>query len=203
MGKRESAPEVNAGSMADIAFLLLMFFLVTTVIETDSGLDRMLPRSDGESIEYKQRNILPILVDEQGRLLVNEELTELKDLKDIAIAFYDNGGSREEGAFCDYCQGERNLTSSENPQKAVIVLSTKRETSYGAYIAAQNELVAANSSLRNREANRLYKTDYTLMDLEYRNPQTSKEQKKILAERIKNIQSMFPLNISESELKNQ
>lgn len=203
MGKRESAPEVNAGSMADIAFLLLIFFLVTTVIETDSGLNRMLPRMDGEPIEYKQRNILPILVDEEGQLLVNEELTELKDLKDKAIAFSDNGGSREEDAFCDYCQGERNPTSSENPQKAVIVLSTKRETIYGAYIAAQNKLVAANNALRNREANRLYKTNYTLMDLEYRNPQTSRGQKKILAERIKNIQSMFPLNISEAELKNQ
>jgi len=202
MGKRESAPEVNAGSMADIAFLLLIFFLVTTVIETDSGLDRMLPPKDGETIEYKQQNILPILVDEQGQLLVNDELMAIKDLRSKVIAFVDNGGSREEGAFCDYCKGARNPHSSENPQKAVIVLSTTRETSYGAYIAAQNELVAANNSLRNREANRLYKTDYTLMDLEYRNPQTSKEQKKILAERIKNIQSMFPLNISEAELKN-
>lgn len=203
MGKRESAPEVNAGSMADIAFLLLIFFLVTTVIETDSGLGRMLPRMDGEPIEYKQRNILPILVDERGQLLVNNEITDIKDLKEVAIGFLDNGGSREEGAFCDYCKGERNLSSSENPQKAVIVLSTKRETSYGAYIAAQNELVAANNSLRNREVKRLYKTEYTLMDLEYRNPQTSEEQKKILAERIKNIQSMFPPNISEAELKNQ
>ena len=203
MGKRESAPEVNAGSMADIAFLLLIFFLVTTVIETDSGLDRMLPRVDDIIIDYQRRNILPILVDEQGQLLVNDELTELINIKDIAITFLDNGGSRERGAFCDYCKGERNPSSSDNPQKAVIVLSTKRETSYGAYIAAQNELVAASNSLRNREANRLYKTDYTLMDKEYRNPQTSKNRKKVLAKRIKNIQSMFPLNISEAELKNQ
>lgn len=203
MGNRESTPEVNAGSMADIAFLLLIFFLVTTTIETDSGLDRMLPRMDGEPIEYKQRNTLPVLVDEQGQLLVNEELTEIKNLKEITIAFLDNGGSREEDAFCDYCKGERDPGSSENPQKAVIVLGTKRETSYGAYIAVQNEIVAAYNILRDREANRLFKMDYTLMDSEYRKPQTDRVQKELLGKRIKTIQKMFPLNISEAELKNQ
>jgi len=66
MGKRESAPQVNAGSMADIAFLLLIFFLVTTTIETDAGLNRMLPRDDGEIIEYEQRNILSVLIDDKS-----------------------------------------------------------------------------------------------------------------------------------------
>lgn len=203
MGKRESVPQVNAGSMADIAFLLLIFFLVTTTIETDAGLNRMLPRDDGELIEYKQRNILSVLIDDKGEMLVNEVLIAPKNLKELVIEFIDNGGAEMEGAFCDYCQGNRIETSSENPGKAVVVLSTQRETSYGAYIAVQNEIVAAYNVLRNREANRLFKMDYTFMDEQYRNSQTSKTQKKLLGERIRTIQKMFPFNISEAELKNQ
>ena len=203
MGKRESAPEVNAGSMADIAFLLLIFFLVTTVIETDSGLYRMLPRTDNVIVEYKKRNVLPILLNSEGRLLVNDRITDIKELREIAIAFLDNGGNSEaDNFFCDYCLGKRNPASSENPQKAIIALSHERKTNYGTYISVQNELVAAYNILRNREANRLYKMDYTLMESEYGNPQTDVSRKEILGARIRKIQSMFPLNISEAELKN-
>ena len=203
MGKRESAPEVNAGSMADIAFLLLIFFLVTTTIETDAGLNRMLPQLDGDSKEHHQRNVFTVLLNNQGSMLVNGDITELKDLKEKAIAFIDNGGSDQEESYCDYCKGARSQTSSDHPREAIIVLNTQRETNYGHYISAQNELVAAYNFLRDREANRLYNIDYKSMDERYRNPQTGNEEKGILAERIKNIQSKFPLNISEAVIKNQ
>lgn len=203
MGKRESAPEVNAGSMADIAFLLLIFFLVTTTIETDVGIERKLPRLDGEKIEHHQRNILSVLIDNEGKIMVGENLIEPKDLQQLVTSFVDNGGARVDGSFCDYCQGERSSTSSDNPAKAIVSLQSQRETSYGTYIAVQNEIVAAYNKLRNRESNRLYKTTYTQMDKDYNNPETSKEQKKVLQERIKTIRNMFPLNISEAELKNQ
>ena len=71
---RRSSPQVNAGSMADIAFLLLIFFLVTTTIETDSGINRKLPPMD-ELIDppiIKEKNIFTVVVNKYDQLLVEE-----------------------------------------------------------------------------------------------------------------------------------
>ena len=86
MAKR-SAPEVNAGSMADIAFLLLIFFLVTTTIEKDSGINRKLPpiEETEEDVVIKQKNIFTVLLNGKDQLLVEEELMELKDLRAAGI----------------------------------------------------------------------------------------------------------------------
>ena len=81
---RRSAPEVNAGSMADIAFLLLIFFLVTTTIETDSGINRKLPPMD-EVVDppiIKQKNIFTVVVNKYNQILVEEELMNLFSNKD-------------------------------------------------------------------------------------------------------------------------
>ena len=76
MPRRKGAPEVNAGSMADIAFLLLIFFLVTTTIETDAGLDRMLPPLEPPENPpvIKQKNIFTVNINKNGQLLVEENL---------------------------------------------------------------------------------------------------------------------------------
>jgi len=150
MAKR-SAPEVNAGSMADIAFLLLIFFLVTTTIEKDSGINRKLPPiqpPDQEPVILKQKNIFTVLINGKDQLLVEDELMELKDLRKAAIEFLDNGGD----GSCTYCKGKKNPSSSDNPDKAIISLKNERETSYAAYISVQNELVGAYNDLRNRRA---------------------------------------------------
>ena len=149
MAKR-SAPEVNAGSMADIAFLLLIFFLVTTTIEKDSGLNRKLPpiEENEEDVVIKQKNIFTVLLNGKDQLLVEEELMEIKDLRAAAIEFLDNNGD----GTCTYCQGPKNASSSDNPDKAIISLKNDRETSYATYISVQNELVAAYNVLRNRRA---------------------------------------------------
>ena len=149
MAKR-SAPEVNAGSMADIAFLLLIFFLVTTTIEKDSGINRKLPpmEESEEDVIIKQKNIFTVLLNGKDQLLVEEELMELKDLRKAAVEFLDNGGD----GSCDYCRGRKDPKSSDNPDKAIISLKNERETSYAAYISVQNELVAAYNELRNRRA---------------------------------------------------
>ena len=122
---RRAAPEVNAGSMADIAFLLLIFFLVTTTIETDSGINRKLPPTD--EIEdppiIKERNIFTVVVNKDNRLLVEEELMDIKDLRKSAIEFLDNGGGKGDES-CSYCQGKRNPKSSDNPEKAIIEPAT-------------------------------------------------------------------------------
>ena len=120
MAKR-SAPEVNAGSMADIAFLLLIFFLVTTTIETDSGLNRKVPPLE-EQVEQaitREKNIFTVLVSKNDQLLVEEKLADIEDLRSLAISFLDNGGGVGDEA-CEYCQGERNESSSDNPDKAII-----------------------------------------------------------------------------------
>lgn len=149
MAKR-AAPEVNAGSMADIAFLLLIF-LVTTTIEKDSGINRKLPPMDDSEVEppiIKKKNIFTVLINKNDQLLVEDEPMEIKDLRRAAVEFLDNGGD----GTCDFCQGAKDPSSSDNPDKAIISLKNDRETTYAAYIAVQNELVAAYNVLRNRRA---------------------------------------------------
>ena len=133
MAKR-AAPEVNAGSMADIAFLLLIFFLVTTTIEKDKGLLRSLPPIDDSEVEppiIKQKNLFTVLINRNNQLLVEEDQMELKNLRQAAIEFLDNGGgTNAEGQSCDYCKGKRDPSSSDHPDKAIISMKHDRETSY-------------------------------------------------------------------------
>ena len=202
MAKR-SAPEVNAGSMADIAFLLLIFFLVTTTIEKDSGISRKLPPIDNEEIEppvIKQRNLFTVVISRDDLLLVEEDLMELSDLREAAIAYLDNGGGTGEEA-CDYCQGERNKSSSDNPEKAIITLQNDRFTSYNAYIAVQNELVAAYNFLRDREAQRLFGREFKEMEKTFRDVKSKEFKSNKLKEKIEKIKTMYPQKLSEAEPK--
>lgn len=166
---RRHTSKVNAGSTADIAFLLLIFFLVTTTIETDKGINRKLPPKtpDINRQDIKDKNLFVVLINSKGELLVENEPLEIEKLKKETIAFLDNGGGTDEET-CDYCKGKRDLKSSVNPQKAVISVQTDRLTKYSDYIAVQNELVAAYNSLRNREALRLYGTSFTEMQKLYK-----------------------------------
>ncbi len=197
MPRRGGPPEVNAGSMADIAFLLLIFFLVTTTIETDAGLDRMLPPIEPPDTDViiKQKNIFTVNINKNGQLLVEEELTSLTDLRKKAIAFLDNGGD----GTCNYCKGRRDSGSSDNPTKAIISLKNDRETKYGTYITVQNELVGAYNDLRNREGQRLYGRDFTEMEAEFLNPETPSRVRDDLEPKVKRVQGLFPQKLSEAE----
>jgi len=197
MPRRKGAPEVNAGSMADIAFLLLIFFLVTTTIETDAGLDRMLPPIEPpeEDVVIKQKNIFTVSINKNGQLLVEDELMEIKNLKDAAIAFLENGAD----GSCNYCNGKKDPASSDNPTKAIISLKNDRETKYSTYITVQNELVGAYNVLRNAQAQRLYNRDFTAIEAEYLNPETPSSVRDNLKEKVKRIQDMFPQKLSEAE----
>ncbi len=193
---------MNAGSMADIAFLLLIFFLVTTTIETDAGLDRMLPPIEppDTDVVIKQKNIFTVSINKSGQLLVEEELMNLEGLRDAAIAFLDNGGAPAGSPeYCNYCQGKRDASSSDNPQKAIISLKNDRETAYKTYITVQNELVGAYNDLRNRESRRLYNRDFTEMESEYLNPETPTSVRDELKEKVQRIQELFPQKLSEAE----
>ncbi|MBQ4913953.1 biopolymer transporter ExbD [Maribacter sp. MMG018] len=197
MARRAGAPEVSAGSMADIAFLLLIFFLVTTTIETDAGLDRMLPPIEPPDTDViiKQKNIFQVNINKNGQLLADDELIDLKDLRSKAMAFLDNGGD----GTCSYCQGVKNPESSDNPTKAIISLKNDRETKYSTYITVQNELVGAYNDLRNREAQRLFGRKFVDMEAEYLNPETPDDVKEQLKEKVKKIQELFPQKLSEAE----
>lgn len=199
---RRGTPEVNAGSMADIAFLLLIFFLVTTDIATDTGLNRKLPPI--EEIDppiIKQKNIFTVLLNGKDQLLVEEELMDIKDLKQAAIEFLDNGaGENPDGDSCDYCKGKKDLESSDHPEKAIISLKNERETSYGTYISVQNELIAAYNHLRNVRAQDLYGTSFLEMQEQYKESARfglSDREKEKLKEQIERVKLEYPQKLSE------
>lgn len=124
--------EINAGSMADIAFLLLIFFLVTTTIAEDKGiLVKLPPWSDEEPdiTQLKTRNVYSVLVNAQNKLLVRGEEMDIDELRENARDFISNPNRLE------------NL--AEAPNKAIISLKNDRGTSYSTYLEVYNELKAA------------------------------------------------------------
>jgi hypothetical protein len=207
MAKR-SAPEVNAGSMADIAFLLLIFFLVTTTIEKDSGMLRNMPVDPPENLvppKIKQKNIFQVTINKNNGLFVitggEEKVVELKDIRQMAIDFIDNGfalGNSENR--CDYCQGKKKESSSDHPEKAIVSLKAAAETDYGPYIEVHNEIMAAYNTLRNRECNRLYKRDFTDLQKEYNDNPFGDNRDKLKGQ-VKSIQELYPLLFSEADPK--
>ncbi len=199
MAKR-SAPEVNAGSMADIAFLLLIFFLVTTTIESDTGMNRKLPPKLPENIDppnIKEKNLFAIIVNKSNDLLVEEQPMELKDLREATIAFLDNGGD----GSCKYCKGKRDSESSDNPNKAVVSLQNSRETNYASYIAITNEVLAGYKFLRNREAKRIYGITYDDLVQQYKDAEADSPEEEAWKTKRDAIKDMFPEKFSEAEAK--
>lgn len=141
--KKRPAAEINAGSMADIAFLLLIFFLVTTTIDTDKGIAIKLPPmpeidQPQDEQKLKERNVLKILVNSNDQLLVDGEPLTIRELKRKTKEFIDNPSD--------------DPTLAETPQKAVVSLKNDRGTSYNTYIQVHNELKAAYNELRNAMA---------------------------------------------------
>jgi biopolymer transport protein ExbD len=148
MRTQRNPPTVHAGSMADIAFLLLIFFMVTTTIANEKGISRKLPPpcpvNQDCSKESKERNILQISLNARGELLVDTKPIAINELRNILKTFIDNNGD----GTCQYCFGSRDKDASENPNKAILTINTHRETPYLTYIAIQNEISAAYAELR-------------------------------------------------------
>lgn len=202
---RKAAPEVNAGSMADIAFLLLIFFLVTTTVETDSGINRQLPPIEppDTDVVIKQKNIFTVVVNRNDQLLVEDELMELSEVTEAAKKFLDNGGGTGDEA-CNFCQGAKDPASSDNPDKAIISLQNDRQTSYKTYISVQNELVRAYNELRDREYRRKFPNDgmtFVEANNKYSDPKTSPSEKAKLKVKLEEIKLMIPQKLSEAEPK--
>ena len=182
--KRRGLPEINAGSMADIAFLLLIFFLVTTTMDVDSGISRKLPPMPEENVEIPEihkRNIFVVLINKNNKILagigsptnvieINGD-GSISSLKDDVKTFITNNGESP--------------NSSDSPDKAVVSLQNQEGTSYKTYIEVQNELTKAYNELRDEKSNMDYGKDFNRLDNE--------EQKK--------IKDFFPMKVSEAETK--
>ncbi len=197
MSRREN-PEINAGSMADIAFLLLIFFLVTTTMEVDSGILRKIPekQENDDKIIIKDKNILDITLNSNNELLVENNVIHLKDLEQIAIDFIDNGGGLDKDKKnCDWCNGKKNPTSSDHPSKAFIAIQSSRNTDYGTYVIILNSLISANTILRNKLSQKLYNRTYNQLLEAYK---INKKEK----EKIDIIREKYPLLISDIENTN-
>ncbi|MFK8055158.1 MAG: ExbD/TolR family protein [Saprospiraceae bacterium] len=172
MGRRQ-APEINASSMADIAFLLLIFFLVTTEIVEDKGILVKLPpwsNDPPETQRLNERNVFSVLVNKDNNLLVRGEPTELADLRELAKEFIINPTDRSD--------------LSASPTKAIISLKNDRGTSFETYLAVYNELKGAYNELWNDLANERYGVDYS---------------EDLKLEQRKDIKGTIPFVLSEAE----
>ncbi len=187
MGKRD-VPEVNAGSMADIAFLLLIFFLVTTTMDTDSGLMTQLPPPVPIDQEppppIKDRNVFTILINSKNQLLVKGKPMRVEELKDAAKEFVMNPNREEK--MPEFKQEEVDFFGLYEVSKGVISLQNDNGTQYARYLLVQNELQRAYSELRNELARRKWNKDYE---------QLNDDQQKA-------IRTIYPQRISEAEPKN-
>jgi len=189
--KKREIQEINASSMADISFLLLIFFLVTTSMATDKGLFRTLPppvekKEKKEDIEVNKRNIMMVLVNSSDKLMVNGEVMDVTSLKDKAKEFIANPANKSDLPEKETVDipffGPSRITS-----KHVISLQNDRGTSYQAYIAVQNELVAAYNELRDELSSMKFNgRKYSQL--------TEAEQDA--------VKEYYPLKISEAEPKN-
>nr|MBS0038445.1 biopolymer transporter ExbD [Saprospiraceae bacterium] len=164
--------EINAGAMADIAFLLLIFFLVTTTIVEDRGiLVRLPPWSDDppEIEQLNERNVFSILVNAQDQLLVRGEPANIDDLRERAKEFILNP--------------ERRSDLSESPDKAIISLKNDRGTSYEMYLEVYNEIMGAYNELRDEAARASFGSSYEDLDINQRSE----------------IRTQIPMILSEAE----
>jgi len=170
---KRAIPEINASSMADIAFLLLVFFLVTTTMDIDRGILVTLPPYTNEpppdDVQANARNVLEILVNSKDQLLVENELTQISELKEITMKHVDNRGRLPE--------------FSDSPNDAIVSLKNDKSTTYKRYIEVYNEIRAGYNELRNQYAMQTYGVDF----------------KKLTDENMKAVRAEYPLKLSEAD----
>ena len=199
---RKGTPEINAGSMADIAFLLLIFFLVTTTMSVDAGISKKIPQKQENptDIDINERNILEVNINKNNELFVDGKTIELKELKQIAVNFIDNGGGLDINKnSCNWCNGSKNPSSSDHPTKAIITIKTDRLTTYETYISTLDILNSAYTHLRNKLSVKLYNQNYASLLNAYKNSNNSD---KNIQEKIKLIREKYPLLVSDIEFDN-
>ena len=183
--------------MADIAFLLLIFFLVATTMNVDTGLVRMLPpmppeNQKQEDIKVKERNLFLVLVSGSGNLMVGtpgkQEYTDIRYLKDRTKEFILN--PMDDASLPEKVDKEIELADGSKwiypESQGVVSLQTDRNTDYQAYIMVQNELTRAFNEVRNEVSQRKFGKTYSELEKENRDA----------------VSKAIPLKISEAEPRN-
>ncbi|MBV5312179.1 MAG: biopolymer transporter ExbD [Prolixibacteraceae bacterium] len=182
-------PEIPSASMADIAFMLLIFFITATSMDVDSGLERVLPQMPPENQDQddtppiKERNVFSVLLDQYNRLMVEGEIMRVEDLREKAKEFMTNPGNSEN--LPETKPTEIPLLGNFEVTKGVISLRNDHGTQYGMYLAVQNELVAAVNEVRD---------EFSLEKFGKKYADLTSEQKEAVREAI-------PSRISEAEPK--
>lgn len=190
-------PEVRADSQADIAFLLLIFFLVATTMNTDTGIARMLPPmppedQQQEEIKVKERNLFLVFINGRGDIMAGasgkQEPIDLSQLKDRAKEFIVN--PMDDPNLPERTNKEIEMADGSKwvypVSEGVISLQTTRDTNYQSYIMVQNELTRAFNEVRDEVATRKFGAKYADLPEEERNA----------------IAKAVPLKISEAEPRN-
>jgi biopolymer transport protein ExbD len=196
MNRRES-PEINVGSMADIAFLLLIFFLVTTTMEVDLGIPKRLPQKITDTdIELLDKNVLEIHINAKNEIMVEDVLiSNVGEIKQLAIDFIDNGGGTDKnGNVCDWCKGRKAQNLSDHPDKAVITIKSSRNSSYATYISVQNEVLSAYTQLRNNLSANLYGKSFEVLLNEQKLSNNT-----ILTDKVELIKNKYPQHLIEED----
>ena len=191
MGKKRKVPAMNATSSADIAFMLLIFFLITTSMDTDKGLARRLPppvpkdQKKDKDIDIKKRNLLVVLINSNNQVLCGDQFIDVKQLKERVKEFIDNPYNDEhkpEKVEVDVpFYGKQMVTKNH-----VISLMNDRGTEYQAYINVQNEIAAAYNELRDNVSRKKFNKPFAELDEEQQSA----------------VQMIYPQKISEAEPKN-
>jgi biopolymer transport protein ExbD len=179
------APGINTGSMADISFLLLTFFLLTSSINTEQGIPRRLPPPKDENAkdikaDINKRNVLNVLVNFNDALWVNGEELNISQLKEKAKEFLENPANQAN-------LPEKEIKEIDNigefaVSKGVISLTNDQSTSYEMYVQVQNELEKAVNELRDKVSVSYFGKKYDALDTALR----------------KSVQKAIPMNISEA-----
>lgn len=186
----KKVPEINSSSTADIAFIILIFFLVTTSMDTDRGLARRLPeppQPNQEKVEneIKNRNLLRVYLNSYDQLMVGNEILNVKELRKKAKEFIAN-------PYNDEKLPEKKpkdvpfFGSTLVTEGHVVSLQNDRMTSYQAYMEVQNELVAAYNELRDEISQQKWRKNYIELD----------------EDQQKAVRDIYPQRISEAEPKN-
>ena len=194
---KRKVQEINAGSMADISFLLLIFFLVATTMNTDTGLMRMLPpmppeNQQQEEIKVKERNLFLVLISGSGNIMAGvpgkQEQIVLGQLKDMAKEFITNPMDDEN--LPEKVDREIDMADGSKwtypVSEGVDSLQTTRDTGYQAYIMVQNELTRAFNEVRDDVAQRKFGAKFSELNEDQRNA----------------VSKAVPLKISEAEPRN-
>ena len=206
MARRET-PEINAGSMADIAFLLLIFFLVTTTMNVDSGVSKKLsekPPPDYKPPIIKEKNIFEVNINRNNELLVEDNRMNYQNLKKLLSNLLITEEETENLVKMELLEhhvtivkARRSPSSSDHPNKAIISVQSDRGTDYGTYIEVQNELLKAYTVLRNRLCQQRYKITYSELEKRYKDSRGT--EKDDLKKKVEDIKTSFPQIISDAE----